>query len=125
MPVPFPFVIDLLLPLQPLTRPMFGCHAVYVREKIVLILRNRNDHRDANGVWIATSKEHHGSLKKEMPSLQPVYILSEGKGESSWRMIHIDADDFEASVTHACELILKNDPRIGKIPKTRKKKSRG
>lgn len=30
-------------------------------------------------------------------------------------------DEFESSVILACELVLKEDPRIGKIPKSNKK----
>ena len=41
---------------------------------------------DANGVWIATGKEHHASLKKVLPSMKSVYILSNGKNETGWQM---------------------------------------
>ena len=101
---------------------MFGCHAIYTNGKIVLILRKREDHTDANGIWIATGKEHHESLKREFPSMKSVYILSDGKGETGWQMIPEDADDFEDSVIKACHLILREDNRIGKIPKKKKKK---
>ena len=120
--VPFPFVIEMLTPLNPRINPMFGAFGVYVRDKIVFALRERDTHTDANGVWIATSKEHHESLRREMPSLQSIYLLSDGKGETSWQMIPLDADDFETSVTRACELVLKNDPRIGNVPKKKRKK---
>jgi hypothetical protein len=36
-PVPHAFVLEALAPLSPYTRPMFGCLAVYVKDKIVLI----------------------------------------------------------------------------------------
>jgi hypothetical protein len=39
--LPYEFVLDALAPLSPWTRPMFGCLAVYVEDKIVLILRER------------------------------------------------------------------------------------
>ncbi|CAN5875143.1 hypothetical protein BH11BAC7_BH11BAC7_11790 [soil metagenome] len=120
--IPFPFILDRLFSLQPETKPMFGSHAVYVREKIMFVLREREDHEDANGIWIATSKEHHASLKKEFPSLQSIYILSGGKGETGWQMIPADAIDFESSADKICDLILKGDARIGKVPKARKKK---
>ncbi len=82
-------------------------------------MRNKEDHTDANGVWIATDYPHHDSLKKDFPSLCSVYILSNGKSETAWQMIPYDAPDFEESVTAACELVLKKDPRIGKIPKSK------
>ena len=121
--VPFPFVLDALLPLEPSVRPMFGSHALYVGEKIMLVLRNRGEHPEANGVWIATSKEHHASLKKELPSMCSVYILSDGKAETNWQMIPLSEDDFEVAVIRACELILAADPRIGRVPKARKRKT--
>ena len=56
--------------------------------------------------------------------MHSVYILSDGKGETGWQMIHEDADDFEEAVTRVCWMILKGDERVGKIPKARKKKIR-
>ena len=98
---------------------MFGCHALYVGEKIILILRERKDHTEDNGVWIATSSEHHASLKKEFPSLRSIQVL--GEKETEWQNISAGADDFESSVIRICELIKKGDKRIGKIPKRKKK----
>lgn len=119
--IPFDFIFDLLHPLELTVRPMFGCHAIYSGEKIVLIVRKKTDHSDANGIWIATGKEHHDSLRKELPSMHSVYILSDGKGETGWQMIHEDAPDFEEAVTRICEMVVRGDERIGKIPKSRKK----
>ncbi|HEY6161764.1 MAG TPA: hypothetical protein VI112_11085 [Bacteroidia bacterium] len=121
--IPFEFVLEDLISLDPFTRPMFGCHAVYIGEKIMLILRERPEHREDNGVWVATSHEHHQSLKKEIPNLRTVNLLNNGQRETAWRLVPLDADDFESSVSHVCSLILKRDPRIGKVPKSRKKKS--
>ena len=112
------------MPLEPDVKPMFGCFAVYVKEKIMLVLRDRKDHHDANGIWIATVKEHHESLKKKFPSLQSVFILSEGKSETNWQMIPVDAEDFESSAIEVCECILNYDKRIGRIPKQRKRRKR-
>jgi hypothetical protein len=39
--VPFEFVLDALASVSPWTGPMFGCLAMYVDEKIVLILRDK------------------------------------------------------------------------------------
>lgn len=90
----------------------------------MLVLRDRNDLQEANGVWIATAFEHHESLKKVFPSMCSVSVLSEGKSETNWQMIPASADDFEASVIKCCEFILQDDVRIGRIPKPRKSKKR-
>ena len=100
---------------------MFGCHAVYAGDKIVLVLRNRPDHIEANGVWVATKKEFHDSLKKDLPSLRSVYLLSDGVSETNWQMIPLESDSFEEEVTKACELILEGDKRIGNVPKRKRK----
>ena len=115
--IPYDFIFDYLYPLKIIIKPMFGCHAIYLDEKIFLILRKSNTHHESNGIWIATSKEHHESLKAELPSLISVYVLSEGKGETNWQMISDASDDFEESAIKICEMLLRNDARIGKIPK--------
>src|ERR1700722_16211148 len=38
--IPFDFVIAEIEELGPFTRPMFGCHAVYVDDKIIFLLRD-------------------------------------------------------------------------------------
>lgn len=118
--IPFEFVLEELDRIQPRVKPMFGCYAIYVGEKLVLILRNRKDHPDDNGVWMAALHEHHASLKKEFPCMRSVRLL--GSTESVWQNIPVDEDDFEELVLKACRLILKSDVRIGKIPKPKKKK---
>lgn len=120
--IPFDFVLDLLAPAYPVVKPMFGAYGVYVGPKIVLILRSRPTHTDANGVWIATDGPHHASLRKQLPGLKTISILSDGKSETKWQMLAEDADDFEPAVVKVCDLILAGDSRIGNIPKGRKKK---
>src|ERR1700687_4199026 len=76
-PVPHEFVLDAIAPLSPRTRPMFGCLAIYVQDKIVLILRNKEKPGQTadNGVWLATTKEHHQSLRQEFPHLRSIPTL--------------------------------------------------
>ncbi len=99
---------------------MFGCHAIYHGEKIVLITRNKPEHAYDNGVWLATTPEHHDSLKSEFPSLRSINLF--GSKETAWQNIPAEADDFEEAVLKACALICKGDKRIGKIPKAKKRK---
>ena len=94
--VPHEFVLDAIAPLSPRTNPMFGCLAVYVEEKIVLILRDKRDHTADNGVWLATTEEHHESLRREFPNMRSIQVL--GKGITGWQILPSDAPDFESAV---------------------------
>jgi hypothetical protein len=116
--VPHQFVLDALAALAPETRPMFGCLAVYVQDKIVLILRDKRDPAADNGVWLATTEEHHQSLRREFPNLRSIQVF--GKPVTGWQVLPADAPDFEEAALHACELVLAKDPRIGKIPGARR-----
>lgn len=123
--VPHEFVLDAIAVLSPRTRSMFGCLAVYVNEKIVLFLRDKPSSPADNGVWLATTEEHHASLRREFPKMRSIQVF--GKKVTGWQVLPADAADFEESALHACELILARDPRIGKIPnrKTTKRTHRG
>ena len=118
--IPFEFVLDCLYPKSPVVKPMFGCHAVYIDAKIVFILRDKENFPEDNGVWIATTKDHHESLKKDFPSMRSIRVL--GKGLTGWQVFPVTSDDFEESVVKACGFVLKADSRIGKIPKPRYRK---
>jgi hypothetical protein len=118
--IPYEFVLDALTPLSPYTRPMFGCLAVYISDKIVLILRDKPTHAQDNGVWLATTEKHHESLRKEFPHMRSIGVL--GKKVTGWQVLPLDAPDFEESAMHACELVLAGDARIGKVPGTRRKR---
>jgi hypothetical protein len=120
MDVPFEFVLDQLYSLDPIVKPMFGCHAVYVRNKIVLILRNKPAHPEDNGVWLATDYEHHDSLRSQFPTMQSIKLF--GGSSSRWQNLPVNASDFEGSVLDACRLILRGDNRIGRVPQRRKGK---
>ena len=76
--VPYAFVLDALADLPTETRTMFGCLAVYLGDKIVLILRDRRDPPADNGVWLATTEEHHQSLAREFPSYAIHSVIREG-----------------------------------------------
>jgi hypothetical protein len=116
--VPHQFVLDAIVGLSPITRPMFGCLAVYVEDKIVLILRDKRDETADNGVWLATTEDHHDSLRREFPNMRSIRAL--GKGVTGWQVLPADAPDFEEAALLACERILAKDPRIGKVPGARR-----
>src|ERR1700722_1845256 len=121
--VPHEFVLDALASASPRTRPMFGCLAIYVQDKIVLILRDKREYTADNGVWLATTEEHHQSLHREFPNMQSIDVLGKnvpGKKVTGWQVLPADAPDFEEAALHACELVLAGDPRIGKVPGERR-----
>jgi hypothetical protein len=120
--IPHEFVLDAIAALSPFTRPMFGCTAVYVEEKIVLILREKETYPADNGVWLATTAEHHESLRGEFPNKRSIGVL--GKKITGWQILASDAPDFEEAALRACELVLARDPRIGKVPGARKARKR-
>ena len=117
-PVPYEFVLDAIAPLSPETRSMFGCLAVYVEDKIVLVLRDKREKTDDNGVWLATTEEHHQSLRREFPNMRSIHLLR--KKVTGWQVLPADAQDFEEAALRACELVLARDPRIGKVPGARR-----
>ncbi len=117
-PIPHEFVLDAIASLSPRTNPMFGCLAVYVADKIVLILRDKPNHTADNGVWLATTPEHHESLRLEFPNMRSVGVL--GKEVTGWQVLPSEAPDFEEAAMLACDLVLARDPRIGKIPGARR-----
>ena len=117
--VPHEFVLDALSSVPFYTLPMFVCLAIYLDDKIVLILRDKPGHAADNGVWLATTEEHHASLRNDFPSMRSIGVL--GKKITGWQVLPADAPDFEEAAIQACELVLAGDPRIGKVPGQRKR----
>ena len=115
--IPFEFVLEQLSKLEPRVNRMFGCHAIYIGEKIVFILRERNKPAEDDGIWLATTPVHHASLALDFPSMRSISIF--GPGTTGWQVLPSGDDDFETAALRACELVLECDPRIGKIPKSR------
>ena len=120
--LPHAFVLEALAPLSPRTNPMFGCLAIYVGEKMVLILRDKRDKPADNGVWLATTEEHHSSLRREFPHMRSIALL--GKRVTGWQLLPADAQDFEETALRAGELVLAGDPRIGKVPGAKRMRAR-
>ena len=120
--LPYAFVLEALAPLAIETRSMFGCLAVYVGDKIVLLLRDRPNRIADNGLWLATTEEHHDSLRRDFPEMRSIQLF--GRQVTGWQVLPADAPDFEQAALLACELIVARDPRIGKVPKSRQKSPR-
>ena len=82
-------------------------------------LREKQKQREDNGVWLATTEEHHTSLRWEFPSMRSIQLF--GKEVTGWQVLPADAADFEEAAIRACDLIIARDPRIGKVPESRRK----
>lgn len=111
----FGFILDEFEGLNVVTKPMFGARGVYVDGKIVFILRDRPTSPADNGVWLATTPEHHESLRAEFPNMRSLEMF--GPGPTGWQNLPLDSDDFEEAVLKACRFVRAGDQRIGKIPK--------
>jgi hypothetical protein len=64
------------------------------------------------------SAEHHDSLRREFPRMRSIALL--GNKVTGWQVPPADAPEFESS-PHACELVVAGDPRIGKVPKPKRR----
>lgn len=92
---------------------MLGCYALMIGHKILMMLRDREQQPEFNGVFIATMPEYYEALQKEIHTSKMEFDL-DGM-ENSWIFISEDLDDFEQKVNKACEMIKAGDERIGKI----------
>jgi hypothetical protein len=105
---------------QPEVRPMFSGFAVYLGDKIVLMLCDSPKQPEDNGVWIVFSEVANltdAGIRRDFPSLR-IIGLPGGKIDH-WRLIPADSPTFESEALHACELLLKHDLRIGRVPQSR------
>jgi hypothetical protein len=100
---------------------MFSGFAVYLGDHMVCMLRDSPKSPRDNGVWLVLSDSTNPKdreLHREFPSIRSIELL-EGK-IGHWLVIPSDSPSFEAEALHACDLLLRHDPRIGRIPKSRR-----
>lgn len=117
-PVPFAFVLDKLASLSPHTRPMFGCLAVYLGERIVMVLRDKGPIDADNGVWLAFEPEREAEVFRAFPRLQAIEVFS--ASVRGWRKLSSRSPEFEDDVLDACRRISAGDTLLGKLPGRRK-----
>jgi putative CocE/NonD family hydrolase len=121
--IPFDFILDYLLTIEMEVRPFFGMFSIYSGQKLLLMLRDRKNEPEMNGIWIAMNKGHE-ALKRELPGLGEYPGARPNKKDDGWLHISPDSDNFEQLAIRICELIVHRDPRIGKIPPVRRAKSK-
>jgi hypothetical protein len=111
-PMPFDFLLD-YLPDSVLIKPAIGMFYLYFEGKIVLIFRKVGKNPQHNGIWIATRREDHASLKADLPAITD-FELEDPVTETNWLLLHHDQEEFEETAIALCELVSRRDQRIGK-----------
>ena len=125
--IPFDFIFDYLLPIETDVKPFFGMFAIYHGQKLLLLLRQRDNEPEMNGVWVATTPDGLDSLQQELPALHCMFSPKKGakrKDGAAWLVIPPEVADFEKTAIRICELIVHRDPRIGRISKPRAPRAR-
>ena len=118
---PYAFVLEALAPLDPEVRRMFSGFAVYIGDHIVCMLRDHLRSPQDNGLWLVLSEATQPAdpqLRREFPSLRPIELLGDKIGH--WLLLPNDGPDFEKEALHACDLLLRHDPRLGRVPQSRR-----
>lgn len=119
--IPHSFVLEALAPVHPEVRRMFSGFAVYVDDRLFLMLRDHIKSPEDNGVWLVLAEDidpADASLRREFPSLRRIQLLR--NKITHWLLIPSDGADFESAALQACDLILSHDPRLGRIPQSRR-----
>jgi hypothetical protein len=94
---------------------MFGCRGCYLHGRLVLVLASRGE-EPWKGLLVPTEKKHHGVLREELPRLGVHPMLEK------WLYLPEETEDFEDTASRLVELIKEEDPRVGVLPKPRKKR---
>ena len=119
--VPHAFVLDALAPLDPEVRRMFSGFAVYGGERLLMILRDHVKSPRDNGVWLVLSEgtdPADESLRRDFPSIRDIELL--GTKIKHWLLIPSDDTEFETLALLACDLIVRRDSRLSRVPQTRR-----
>jgi hypothetical protein len=118
---PHAFVLEALAPLDPEVRRMFSGFNVYIGDRLVCMLRDHPQSPRDNGLWLVLSETTNPAdrqLRREFPSLRRIELLGGMIGH--WLLVPSDGPDFEKEALHACDLLLRHDSRLGRIPKSRR-----
>ena len=94
-------------------RPMFGGKALYLDGKLMLYFTAKAE--PWCGVLVATGRSFHPLLLVDFPELTPHPILPK------WLYLPESADSFERSATRLVALARRRDPRLGVLPKPKRR----
>lgn len=118
---PYDFILEELGEHVTDIKPMFGAYGIYHQNKILMILRKKEKFDRDTGMWLGVVNEYVTDIKKEIPELRDLEMF--GTAPTAWQVLGEELENFETVAYQICELILKNDPRIGRIPKRKLKSS--
>jgi len=102
---PHKFVLEALASLDPEVRRMFSGFAVYIGDRLVLMLRDHSKYPKDNGIWLVLSEgidPADASLRRDFPSIRAIQML--GNKISHWLLIPSDGADFEREALDVCNL---------------------
>jgi hypothetical protein len=119
--VPHAFVLEALAPLHPEVQRMFSGFAVYGGDLLLMMLRQHVKSPQDNGVWLVLSEgidPADASLRRDFPPLRRIELLH-GK-INHWLLIPSDDGEFEQLALRACDLFVRRDPRLGRVPQSRR-----
>ncbi len=119
--VPHSFVLEALAPLHPEVQRMFSGFAVYSSDRLLMMLRQHVKSPQDNGIWLVLSEDTDPadeSLRRDFPPIRRIELLR--SKISHWLLLPSDDADFERLALHACDLILRRDSRLGRIPQSRR-----
>jgi hypothetical protein len=115
--IPFRFILDHLVGVDIVIKPMFGCFGVYAHGKLCLFLMDRErplERREGQpmqkGIYVATRTEFCASLKEHFPAAE----FEQLKGDKVWIFVSAALIEFEDYVVRACEMIRTGSPQIGR-----------
>lgn len=93
---------------------MFGTKVAYLSGKLVFCFATKEE--PWRGMLVGTEREHHASLVAEFPLLSPHPVL--GK----WLYLRESEDGFERAAERLVLLAQQRDPRLGVVPKAKKRR---
>jgi hypothetical protein len=100
------------------TKRMFGGLAVYVFERLMLVLvePTRTGRWTWHGVLVCTERDHHAGIVRDFPAVAPHDVLRK------WLFIDSSHPDFEPTMERMARAVARNDPRFGVAPRAGKKR---
>jgi hypothetical protein len=94
-----------------LEKPMFGCLAIYLHGRLMLVLASGEEPWD--GLLIPTEHQFHDAIVKEFSDVVQHSVLKK------WLYLPEATEDFETVASDIVEAVRMNDQRFGVEPKER------